>query len=86
MILKVLKNILLLLFLNGIFQSPCIGVDVKNLYMALICKYSHYPVAIKNQTHIYASNVNNDILIEVVNVYFSRGVYWASRKSLLEMS
>lgn len=75
MVLKVLKNILLLLFLNGIFQSLCIGVDVKNLYIALICKYSHYPVVTKKQTHKYASNVNNGILIEEVNVYLSRGVY-----------
>lgn len=74
MILKVLKNILLLHFLNDIFRSPCIGVNVKNLYMPLICKYCHYPVVIKKQTCKYASNVNNGILIEVVDVYFSRGV------------
>lgn len=74
MMLRVLRNILLHFFLNGIFQSPCIGVDVKNLYITLICKYTHYPVVTKKQTHKYASNVNNDILIEVVKVYFSRGV------------
>lgn len=72
MMLKVIKNGLFLFFLNCMFWSPCIGVAFKNLYKALICKYNHYPVVIKKQNPKYASNVNNDVLIVVVNAYFSR--------------
>lgn len=71
MMLKVLKNILFLFFLNCMLWSLCIRVDFKNVYMALICKYSHYPVVIKKKNPKYASRVNNDVLIVAVNAYFS---------------
>lgn len=85
MMLKVLKNGLFLSLLNCMFWSPCIAVAIKNLYMALICKYSHYPVVIKNQNPKYASNVKNEVLIEVVNAYFSRRACRSSLQTWLEM-
>lgn len=88
MMLKVLKKFILffLFLLNCAFWSPCMGRELKNLTMALICKYNCYTIVIKTQNLKYASNANNDVQVVVMNAYFSRRACWASQKRPLEIS